>query len=190
MKKIFFVIGIALLVQGCVPAAFVAGAAAGAGAVIYDQRSTGTIVDDRNIIFKVQNKIDDDVDLKSKTSISATAFNHIVLLVGQAPAPELRSRAENLAKEVSGVKIIYNEISIEKPISKSDEANDSWITAKVKTSLMAESGLSSSQMKIVTENGVVYLMGLTTRSQAQIAAEKASTVTGVKKVIKLFEYEN
>lgn len=189
MKKIITIFLIVLLLPGCLPVVFVAGAAAG-GAIIYDHRSTKGIVEDRDVTFQTQNRIDNDKELREKAHVSIATFNRIALLVGQVPNDELRNRAESIAKSNSKIKMLYNEVTIEKPISSSVRANDSWITTKVKTVLLAVPGLNSTSLKIVTENGVVYLMGLTTRAQAQIATEKARTVAGIRKVVKLFEYLN
>lgn len=175
------------ILEGCVPVAFVAGAAA--GTVIYDQRSTKTIVEDRELVFRIRNNWKSDQDLTRQNHISATSFNRIVLLVGQVTSEEQRNQAENLAKSAApNIRMLYNEITVEPPIANLARSNDTWITTKVKTVLAATSGLNSSSLKILTENGVVYLMGLTTRTQATLAADKTRTVTGVKKVVKLFEY--
>ncbi|MCL5260880.1 MAG: BON domain-containing protein [Gammaproteobacteria bacterium] len=189
MKKAFFCLAMVFFLQGCVPAALVAGAAAG-GAVVADKRSTQTIFEDRNITFQIQGKLDADDELKQKAHVSVATFDHIALLVGQAPTQELKNRAETLAKSVPKVKLLYNEITIEAPITELVMTNDAWITTKVKTVLMSDVDLKSMQLKIVTENSTVYLMGLTSRSQADIATARTRTVVGVKKVVKLFEYIN
>jgi len=174
---------------GCVPAVLVAGGAA-TGAIIYDQRKAKVMVSDRDTTFGIQKSIDHNAELRNKVNISVATFNNVVLLVGQAPTAKLRRTAEAIAKSHPKVKMIYNEITIRKPISKMARANDSWITTKVKTVLVSTAGLKSSSLKIVTENRVVYLMGLTTRAQAKRVAEKARTIAGVKKVVKIFEYIN
>ncbi|EKE01143.1 MAG: lipoprotein [uncultured bacterium] len=189
MKKIIAIFSTILFLQGCVPAVFVAGAAAG-GAIIYDHRSSKTMVEDRDITFQTQNRLDRDQELRAQAHVSITTFNHIALLVGQTPNEELRNRAESIAKSNSKIKILYNEITIGEPISNTKCANDAWITTKVKTLLLTAPGLNSTNLKVVTENGVVYLMGLTTRTQAQIATNKTRTVAGIQKVVKLFEYLN
>jgi osmotically-inducible protein OsmY len=189
MKKILAVFLFVLLLSGCLPTAFVAGAAAG-GAIIYDHRTTKDMVEDRDVTFQTQNRLDKDQELREHANISIATFNHIAILLGQAPNDELRSRAESIAKSNSKIKMLYNEVTVEKPISDIARANDSWITTKVKTVLLAAPGLSSTNLKVITENGVVYLMGLTTRTQAQIATDKTRTVAGVQKVVKLFEYLN
>lgn len=177
-----------LVLPGCMPAIFVAGAAT--SAVIYDQRNTKTIVEDRDLTFQVQHKFDNDPELRDKSHVSITSFNRIALLLGQVPTAELREKAEAIAKSNSNVKMLYNEITVENPISNMAKTNDAWITTKVKTVLAAASGLNSANLKIVTENKVVYLMGLTSRTQGQLATDKTRTVTGVEKVVKLFEYLN
>lgn len=187
MKKILAILGIILLLPGCIPAIFVAGAAAG-GAIIYDHRDTKTMVKDRDATFQIQNNIDLDKDLFKKAHISVVTFNHIALLVGQAPNEELRKHAETIAKANSQIKVLYNEIAVESPISHSQITNDTWITTKVKTTLLATPGLSSTNLKIITENGTVYLMGLITHKQADLATEQAKKVSGVEKIVKLFEY--
>lgn len=189
MKRIPIIFLVALSLQGCIPAAFVVGAAAG-GAIIYDHRNAKTMLDDRDVTFQLQHRLDTDKELHNKAHLSITTFNHIGLLLGQAPDAELRSRAEAIVKSNSKIKMLYNEITVEKPISDMTRANDYWITTKIKTVLIAVPGLNSTSLKVVTENGVVYLMGLTTRTHASLATDKTRTVTGVKKVVKLFEYLN
>lgn len=190
MRKIIIASLALFALGGCVPAVFVAGTAAGAaaGAVIYDHRGAKTMVADRDMVFRIQNKFSQDRQLRNKANLSITSFNRIVLLLGQVPNANMRDQVEEIVRVNSNIKMLYNEITIEKPISKMTRANDTWITAKVKTVLATTSGLTSSTLKIVTENGVVYLMGMTTRAQAKLAADRTRTVSGVKKVVKLFEY--
>lgn len=187
MKKILAILILLVVLAGCWPTAFLAGAA-GAGAIIYDNRSMEVMIDDRNITHQAQLQIDADDMLKDNTHISVATFNHIVLLVGQVATKEQKDRAEGIIKNVPEVKRIYNQITIEPPISYKARSEDSYITTKVKAAMLTQAGLRSTQMKIVTENGVVYIMGLTTRSQGNLAAETVRKVTGVKKVVKLLEY--
>ena len=174
------------LLCGCVPAAFVAGATAG-GAIIYDNRSVKTMAEDRSTTFNTQAEINNNKDLQG-THISVATFNHIVLLVGQVQTPDQSQTAYNIANSYKNAKRVYNEISVQPVTSKSQRAKDTWITSKVITDVTTTSGLHSSQIKVVTENSVVYLMGLLTRSQGNLAAQVASKVSGVTQVVKLFEY--
>lgn len=189
MKKLLAVVSIILLLPGCIPAVFVAGAAAG-GAIIYDHRDTKTRFNDRDATFQIQNRLDSDQELAQKTHLSVVVFNRIGLLVGQTPSEELRQHAETTAKANSQIKVLYNEITIGSPISRTQITNDTWITTKVKTTLLATPGLSSTNLKVLTENNTVYLMGLVTHTQADLATAKTKTVAGVEKIVKIFEYLN
>ena len=189
MKKIIGIIALSFCLEACVPAALVVGATAG-GAIVYDQRSTSTMLDDKDIAYRAQTKLDQDAELKNSSRLSVATFNHNVLIVGQAPDSSLKSHAEDLVKSVSKVNHVYNEISLEKPSSALASTNDAWLTTKVKTVLLAEKGLNSTQIKIVTESGVVYMMGILTRSQADLATACTQKVAGVQKIVKLFEYSN
>ncbi len=191
LSFIFVVSGLAILpmlfmLTGCIPVAFVAGASA--GLVIYDQRTPKTITSDKNRGLVIQQHLNADRELWRQSHVTVAVFNGVALLIGQTPTEELRARAEEIARQTDGIKLIYNEISIEEPIHNSARHYDVWLTTKVRSALTVTHGLNSSTLKVVTENGVVYLMGMTTKYQGQIAASKAQEVSGVKKVVKLFEY--
>lgn len=175
--------------SGCIPAAVVAGSSAGSAIVASDKRSMKIMVQDRDMANEALKRISADPALRKQTHIVIAGFNHVMLMVGQASTEQLRNQAYDLVKTVPNIKRIYNEVTIEPPISKMIQANDSWITTKVKSAMLMEKGLHSGQFKVVTENGVVYLMGLVTPKQADLAAQAASEIAGVQKVVKLFEYE-
>lgn len=188
MRKILLILlGCVFTLQGCV-VAVVAAAAVTGGAIVADNRSTKTMMNDRDLAYKIQAKFSKDQELKSKAHLEIATFNGVVLLVGQTPTTELRSRAVSLANSVAGIRLLHNEISIGALTTTSQKASDSWLTTKVKSVLVADQGLKSAQIKVVTESGVVYLMGLITKSQGDFAAQKVSQVEGVKRVVKLFEY--
>jgi osmotically-inducible protein OsmY len=190
MKQLIFIV-VLLGLTGCAPTAFMVGAGVGAtagGAVVYDNRGMNTIWEDNNISYQAQIRINCDPKLKHQTNISVATFDHVVLLVGEAPTEELRTYAENLVKQVPNIKRICNQITIGEPILTSTHSSDTWITTKVRSEMLTQKGLKSTQMKVVTENGVVYLMGLTTPSQGRLAAETARKVAGVRKVVEVFEY--
>lgn len=194
MKKLLSVtlivsiILIALSLQGCF---FVAGAAAGAAAVavVYDHRKLEKILMDNKITNTAADKINADPNFK-KSHIEISCFNQVVLLTGQTPTPELRQEAEEIVHAVPNVTRIYNQITIKAPTSPMIRASDSWITTKIKTQLLATKGMQSGTIKVVTENGTVYLMGMVSKEQADIAATIASQVTGVQRVMKIFQYSN
>lgn len=185
MKKLLLIIVFICLLQGCETAAWVGGATTG-GSVIYDNRSMETMWQDQNSAYQAQLYINSDEQLQDKANVSAYVFDNVMLLIGQAPTPELRTRAGELVKTVPNIKRICNQIAIAQPVS--TNTKDTWITTKVKTALLEQKGLHSTQMKVITENGIVYLMGLTAASQGKLAAETARKVDSVKKVVKVFEY--
>lgn len=188
IKSVIFLILTAALLQGCI---FVAGAAAGAAgvAVVYDHRKIEKILLDERIAKKIADLIQQDDELKSHSHIEVNCFNQIVLLTGETTTNEFRDRALEIANSVPNVKRVYNQINIKGPASKLIEASDTWITTKIKSQMLATKGLQSSTVKVVTENGTVYLMGMVSHDQADIAVNIAKQVSGVQRVIKIFQYK-
>jgi osmotically-inducible protein OsmY len=177
---------------GCLPAVIVAGAAASAsvgGAVIYDKRSFKTMNQDHLAHSVAMNALTHDPLLVGHSHISLSVFNHVGLLVGQAQTPEVRERAYQIVTNVQNIQRVYNEITVSPPTSTTQRANDEWISTKVRASLLGTGGLRSTNLKVITENGVVYLMGLVTHKQADLAVNTARRISGVVKVVKVFDYE-
>lgn len=175
-----------LILQGCAAVA-VTGVAAGTS-VAADQRTTGTVIEDQSIELKAGRAFSADKELDEKAHINTTSYNTVVLLTGEAPTEELRQRAVDLARNIPRVSHVHNEITIAAPSSLMSRSSDTVITSKVKTRLLADKEVSGLNTKVVTERGVVYLMGLSSRSQADRATELARTTGGVQKVVKLFQY--
>lgn len=177
-----------MFLQGC---GFMVGAATGAAAiaVIYDHRTLTNVFNDTKMANEIHAKFRLFPGLRTDSHIEVTVFNRIVLLTGETPSLQLKQQAEALAKSVPNVKRVYNQISIEGPTSTLTRTSDSWITAKIKAQMLAAENLRSGSIKVLTENGVVYLMGNVTRKQADIAVNIARQVTGVQKVIKIFQYK-
>lgn len=188
MKKLFFLCGLLPLLTGCIPTDSVSGATAG-GTVLYDKRKLKTMNQDRHATERGQFLINHSQKLKGRSHISVATFNHILLMVGQAQTPELREYANTLiAENVKNVQKIYNEVTIAGSPSYIERANDGWLTTKVKTAMLGTKHLHATEMKVVTEDGTVYLMGLVSRKQGDLAAYVARRVPGVKKVVKVFQY--
>lgn len=183
--KIKPILGIALsiLLSGCV-AAIVVGAAAG---LVYDKRSIFTIEADARIFHLVHTAVVTSPELKN-TRILVTSFNRIVLLVGQVPTASLRVAAEKIAQSTPGVYRVYNEIEVRAPIPIAKRTMDSWITSSTRSSMLTKKGLESGSIRIVTENGIVYLMGIVSKEQSNYAVDVARRIKGVTKVVKLFQY--
>lgn len=168
-------------------AAIVTGGAAGVTAAT-DERTTGTLIEDQSIELKISNEFRKHDDIKSQAHWNATSYNTKVLLTGEAPTEELRQKMANTALSVEKVTHVYNELTIAAPSSIMSRSSDTVITGKVKTLLLADKNTKGLNTKVVTDKGVVYLMGLVTREQGDNATEVARQTGGVQKVVKLFEY--
>ena len=189
VRTLLMVILTASLLGGCA-AVIVGGAAVGVSAA-HERRSAGAMIDDEGIEWKIRSAFSDDKNLGSQSHLSVVSVNGVVLLVGQTPTETLRRQASSLAQGVDNVRIVHNELDIAAPNSYVTRTSDSYVTSKVKTSLFKVKGhddFDPTRVKVVTENGKVYLMGILYRSEAQDAANQASRVGGVQKVVKLFEY--
>lgn len=174
---------------GCAPLV-VGGTAAGIG-VAHDRRTAGTIVEDQTIELKAYDILSKDPQLAESGHINVTSYNNIVLLSGEVPNPELRARAEQLVSRVDKVRHVHNELDVAAPSSLASRSSDAWITTKVKSSLLQVDGLRDfdpTRVKVVTERGVVYLMGLLYTREADAVVGTVRRVGGVQKVVKLFEY--
>lgn len=176
-----------MTLTGCVPALVVAGATAG-GAILYDNRSFSQMNADANSTHAARTHIASDPTLQNDAHINVSVYNGIMLLTGEAPTPELRQEALSLVSDISGIKHIYNEITVQPPTSHSQRMKDSWITTKVKSAMLTKNGLRSTNIRVTTENGVVFLMGNVSHEQANQATDVARRVAGVRKVVKVFEY--
>lgn len=188
MKRILALICLSFSLQSC----FVAGAAAGAAAIamVYDHRTISNTIADTKIANKIVAKLRMNKNMWDESHIEVTTFNHVVLLTGQTPNNEWRQIAGEVAKSTPDVDKVYNQLTIEGPTSSLTRTSDSWITTKIRTEMVANGDLKSSSIKIVTENGVVYLMGMVSQAQADIAVDIARKVSGVQRVIKVFIYTN
>ena len=188
MKKLGFLLLPIFILQGCLGgAAVVAGSTAGA-TVASDTRTMSTIADDVSIDYHAHEALVADKTLNAEGHVVPASYNHVLLLVGEVPNNELRDRAETLVNNLPDVKRVVNKISIEKPISLMRKTNDTLLTTNVKTRMFSTTNLKASHIKVITENSVVYLLGKVSREQGSIAAEVAKNSTGVKKVVKVFEY--
>lgn len=177
----------AALLQGCAAGVVVAGGATGA-AVAHDQRTAGSVLEDQAIELKIANTIRGDAELNDQSHINVTSYNGLVLLSGETPTDALRKRAEEYARNIQKVRKVYNELVLAAPSSLVSRSGDTVLTTKVKTRMVAEKDFDATRIKVVTENGVVYLMGLVSRDKAAIATQIASETGGVQRVVTLYEY--
>ena len=188
-KKLTFILIISVpLLTGCV-AAVATGAVIGSD-MASDRRTTGIYIEDGSIELKTSSAIAEDSLLKASTSISVVSFNRVVLLVGQAPNQELKTRASDIVRNTENIRRVHNEIRIASPDSFLSGTSDSWITTKAKSLMLAEKDFPSKHIKVITENGEIFLMGMVTRSEADKAIAIVREIDGVERVVQVFEYIN
>ena len=159
---------------------------------IEDDRGTrtfGSKIDDSLIETKAGvNIAKADPALDNDSHIVITSFNGVVLLAGQTPREDLKAKAEQAAANVQRVKKVHNELQVLQPSSLLARQNDAWLTTKIKTQMLTDASIPGSRIKVVTENGIVYLLGLLTKQEATQATNLVQGVSGVQKIVKLFEY--
>lgn len=175
---------VSVSLTGCVPV--VAGGAATGGLIAADRRTSGAYIEDQAIELKTEKQISD--QLGNKIHVNVTSFNRNVLLTGEALDEPSKHKAEAIAKNVENVRSVTNELAIGLASTLTSRSNDSYLTTKIKTLLISENKVPANYIKVVTENGVVYLMGMVTRKEADIAVEIVRSADGIQKVVKVFEY--
>lgn len=175
------------LAAGCT--AVTVGTATVVGAdVVLDRRTAGTYIDDNTLELQIRKEIFSHGQLQN-SNVSVTIMNGIVLLTGEVGSDAQRKLAARIARSYEGVRQVVNELELAGRTGLGSRANDTWITAKVKTVLMQELGVpTANNIKVVTEAGKVYLMGLVTHEEADRAIAATRTVGGITHIIKVFEY--
>jgi len=186
MYKLLLITATVTILQGCVAAAVV-GVAGGISAA-NDNRSLGNQIDDSKIEFSAHRNLTNEDGLDDNTNIQVISVNAKVLVVGQAPNTYLRDLVIKTIKNVDGIEHIHDQIRISNTTAFTTRSNDVWLTSKVKTALFASDNLDATNIKVVTENGEVFLMGLVKLNEANAAVEVARHVSGVNRVFKMFEY--
>lgn len=171
--------------QGCELA--ILGAAGGAAySIVEDRRSSGAQIDDEAIQLRAQNRVSE--RFGDKVHVTVTSFNRMALLTGEAPDEPMRDEIIKIVQGVPNVRGISNEIQLAIPTPRASRINDELITTKVKGRLIDSGKANSVHVKVVTEAGVVYLMGVVTEREAEDSVEIARTTGGVRKVVKIFDY--
>ena len=172
------------LFGGCA-VAVLGGAAAGGVLLAEDRRTVGTMTEDQGIELKAGSRIGERV---RDAHLNITSFNRLILLTGEVPNAAAREDAERIARAVENVRGVFNEVQVAGNTALSSRTNDAFLTSKVKARFVDGQQFSPIHVKVVTENSVVYLMGLVKRAEAEAATEVARTTGGVRKVVRLFEY--
>lgn len=152
-------------------------------------RTAGSVLDDGAIETMIAVNLNAADDELRASNIDVISFNQTVLLVGQVPTQELKNLATRVATTSnSRVKTVYNELEVAGDTSFLSRTNDAWLTTKIKSLMLVNDDVEGLRTKVVTENGVVYLMGLLTRAEADQAVDLVSKTSGVVKVVRAFEY--
>lgn len=179
----------ATLMAGCAPMLFGA-AAVGTAATVHDRRPANVILDDQQIELEAMTALLRNPDVRDRSQISVTSYNRTLLLTGNADTTEVGQEAAALMSRIGKVQRVVDEVTVGPRLDMTRQAEDTYITGRVKTDLIGVRlpGFDPTRVKVVTNDGVVFLMGLVSPAEADASAEKASYVPGVKRVVKLFEY--
>ena len=186
MKKIALVILSMVALQGCIETAIVASAMTAVSAA-NDPRSVGSQIDDNNIELKAMVKLMKDDEISELANVNVISYNGHVLAVGQAPTQALINRIDSELKAIDNITKLHNQVKVGPKASVGNKTKDVWITTKVKAELLTDDSIEGNSIKVVTENTEVYLMGLVSPEQANKAALLASKISGVTKVVKVFQ---
>lgn len=183
LTRLAATLALATAAAGCAPL-LVGGAFLGGGLVVTDRRTTGTQVEDQSIELKAATRLR---ELATLGHLNAVSYNRVVLLTGEVPTENDKSRAAEAVSRVENVKKVVNEIAVLGNSSLGSRSNDALLSAKVKATLVDTKDVQANAFKVVAERGVVYLMGRVSEREATRGAEIASSVAGVQKVIRVFE---
>jgi osmotically-inducible protein OsmY len=178
------VAALGMQLSACVP--LVIGGAAVGGSMAADRRTSGTYIEDQAIELKASKAIAD--SLKEKVHANITSFNRQVLITGEVWDELSKKKAESFVRPIEHVTSIQNYLVVGPSSSLSTRTSDAYLTSKVKTNFLTEGKFSANYVKVISENGTVYLMGLVTHKEADDAAEITRKLDGVKAVVKVFEY--
>ena len=176
------------LLQGC--AAFIVAGVATGASLVHDRRPAATVLADDTIEIQAMNLLHEHKEIAAETNISINSYNLRVLLTGQARTREVSDRFAGLVATLPKVVTVVNEVTVGPDLGLTETSKDIYLASQAKLALTKVniSGFDPLRVHVVVSAGAVYLLGLVTREEATAAAEKVRYVSGVTKVIKLFEY--
>lgn len=186
MRYFYLIVTVFSLInlQGCFPVV-----ATGAGTAILmaeDRRTSGTYIEDQGIELKASSRLDE--KFKDSVHINITSYSRNALMTGEVPTDAVKQEAEKIVRGVPNVSNVLNELNIAGNSAYTARSSDTYLTSKVKMRFVDMGKFQINHVKVVSENNVVYLLGLVTHKEADSAVEVARTTSGVQKVVKLFEY--
>lgn len=177
-------VALAGALSACAP--LVMGGAAMGALVMADRRTTGIVLEDERIELRSSSLLRE--AFGERAHINVTSYNRQVLLTGEVPNEQAKQQAEQIVSRVENVKAIVNELAVLGASGLPQRSNDVLVTGKVKASLVDATDLQASAFTVVTERGIVYLMGRVTQREADRATQIARTVGGVQRVVRIFEF--
>lgn len=184
MRNLLLIILLAASLQGCFP---VVAAGAGAGILMgQDRRTTGAYVEDEAIEAKSVDRIGK--QFRNTVHVNVTSYNRNALITGEVPDEATKAQVERIVANIQNINKIYNELVVASQSSLTSRSNDALITSNVKLRFVGDKSFSANSIKVITENGTVYLMGIVNRTEAHTAGAIASGSSGVSRVVELFEY--
>jgi len=190
MKIIIPFLFVHLLLSGCSIIA-TGGAEITGLSLLHERRTSKALLNDERIEINAGIELNSYKDIRNDCHFNVTAYNGMVLVTGEAPTETLRNTIIHIIRKISGVKLVHNELIVAQPSSFARRSHDTFITTKVKSSLSNVTnlpGFDATRVKVITENGIVYLLGLVHKNEGLVATEITRRVDGVKKVVKIFEY--
>lgn len=190
MKQLFTLVLLSIVLSGC--STIMTGFAEITGlSFLHDRRTSAMLLKDERIEINASIELNSHDDTRSKCHFNVTAYNGTTLVTGEAPTEALRNKIVSIVRSIKGVKLVHNELKVAEPSSFSSRTHDSLLTTKIKSSLSNVKnlpGFDSTRVKVITERGIVYLLGLVHKQEANVATEIARREIGVKQVVKIFEF--
>ncbi len=190
IKQLLFLIFIIVSLSACSILA-ISGAEITGLSLLHDRRTSDVIIKDEAIEISATIKLNSEEDIRNQCHFNVTSYNGRVLVTGEAPSENLRNKIISIVRTIKGVKLVFNELTIAPPSSLKTRSYDTLITTRVKTALSKVKnlpGFDATRVKVITESGIVYLLGLVHKNEGHVATEITRRETGVKKVVKIFEY--
>ncbi len=176
------------LLTSCAAPLVIAGGAAAGVLIAKDNRSPEVMLNDERIELSAQERITADAELLASSHINITSYNGVVLITGEVLLPMYKAQVEKLVREENGVREIRNELRIAPASSTESRRNDTLLTSRVLSRLFDAENIDSTNVKVVSENATVYLMGMLNRAEAEHVVEVVRRTPGVARVVKVFEY--
>lgn len=187
LRTLFLSLVLVTSLSACVTA-LIAGAAIATIDIIHDRRTAGEYVDDNTIELTARNYLLSKPHIRAAAHVKPTSWNGILLITGEVDDETVKQNMVSYFKGIDGVRQLVDETTITGKTALLSRTNDAWITTKVKSRLVAKTGLDANRVKVITTRGSVYLMGIVTEDEATRATDLARRVKGVARVVKVFEY--